>query len=106
MNNASIPGNVGTNPLVRAIRGCLTRLAEAFCDGCYYGLHGVIIDIDHLPFYLWQMFPGVYGCLAQFRSRFAHKAVYYGLLIVLGVLVTYVSGRIAIINVNIRRTHV
>ena len=103
MNNASIRSDMGLDPLVRIGRGCLTRLAEAFCDGCYYGFHGILIDLDHLPWYLWQMFPGVYGSLAHFRPRFAHKTVYHGLLIVLGLLVTYVSGRIVMINVQLRR---
>ena len=94
---------MGTDPLARAIYGLVTRLAEAFCAWCYFGFLSVVIDIDHLPWILTQMFPGVYSNLAKFWPRFSHKAVYHGLFIILLILVTYVSGRLIVLNNKLRR---
>ena len=60
-----------------------------------YGLWGVGIDLDHIPHYLWMLFPERYARFADVGGRFAHPALLRAPGILCIVLGAYAIGCVA-----------
>ena len=99
-------GTEPTDPVVRLGRWALDRLPEAFYRICYFGMWGVLRDVDHIPSYLVALFPGVYPALERYGGRFAHKIGYVVLCYLVGGLGAYAIGCVAALVIEMKRGEV
>ena len=68
------------------------RLAEALCLFGLCGLFGVLPDLDHVPYTLWQVFPEFYPHLAGIDGRFLHRPGLWALGVLTGVVAALAAG--------------
>ena len=85
------------DPLVSLGYRIFKRLAQALCIGLTCGAFGVVRDVDHIPNYLYQMLPKVYGDFAHIPGRFAHRPGFCAIGIFLVGLSAYAIRRLIVI---------
>jgi len=94
-------GGRAVDPVVRVGRWVYGRLADALFALCYFGLWGVLRDVDHIPSYLYALFPTAYPAFAGIGGRFTHRLGFVSLCVVVGGLGAYVAGRVAWILIDL-----
>ena len=95
-----------TDPVIRLGTRVLDGLTTTLFMVGVFGLWGVGIDLDHIPHYLWVLFPDLFPQFADIGGRFAHQTIFYCSGVVCILLGAYAIGCVAGLVMEMRRGEV